>query len=74
MMTIEDTLTNVRVNMRYADETDPDKTNSYTYRNIALSAANDKIIDFADCIKSLLYNPALAVETFKIETSELYSA
>jgi len=65
------TIVSLRMIMRFPDEHDPEKTNSYTFRHLALDADDDRILDLSDAIRSLLYDPAVPVETSKRITTDL---
>jgi len=69
---LEETIMGTRLIMRYPSEADPRARNSFTFRHLALDAANAAILDLSDAFRSLMYDPAMAVETIKGVTTDLY--
>ena len=67
------TLVSRQIGIKYpAQEGDNKKT--WTFRNIAVDANSDDMLDFAEAAKTMLYNPAMEVEYIKTDVTDLFFA
>ena len=69
---LEETLSNVRLTMRYPDEDNDERTRSFTFRHLALDAGDDRILDLSDAFKSLMYDPAMDTVNIKNVAIDLH--
>jgi len=68
---LESTDTALRLTLRYPNEQDEKKTDSFSFRHLDLAAGDDALLDLADAFQMLLYAPTMPVDAFKTLLTDL---
>ena len=71
---VDSTLVRTRLIIRYPSEENPERTRSFTFQNLALTARDESIMDLGEAIRSLLYDPGMKTDIIKSQTTDLAPA